>query len=72
MKIANFIATKIKYKLAYLVPENRLQMSFSRLEELIETENPVSLLMALIMTVYNSKRSINILGLENLLAKLQN
>ena len=41
MKIANFIATKIKYKLAYLVPENRLQMSFSSLEERIETENPV-------------------------------
>ena len=28
--------------------------------------------MALIMTVYNIKRSINILGIENLLAKLQN
>ena len=41
MKIANFIATKIKYKLAYLVPENRLQMSFSRLEELVELESPV-------------------------------
>ena len=28
--------------------------------------------MALIMTVYNIKRSINILGIENLLSKLQN
>ena len=41
MKIANFKATKIKSKLAYLVSENRLQMSFSSLEELIEAENPV-------------------------------
>ena len=58
--------------MAYLGTENRLQMSFSSLEELLEIENSVSLLMALIIKVYNIKRSINILGIENLLAKLQN
>ena len=48
MKIANLIATKIKYKLAYFVPENRLQMSFSSLEELIEAENPVRFIDAFV------------------------
>ena len=48
MKIVNFIATKIKYKLAYLVPENRLQMSFSSMEELVEAENPVRFIDAFV------------------------
>ena len=48
MKIANFKATKIKSKLAYLVSENRLQMSFSSLEELIEAENPVRFIVAFV------------------------
>ena len=44
----HIITIKIKYKLAYLVPENRLQMSFSSLEELIETENPVRFIDAFV------------------------
>ena len=58
--------------MAHLVLENILQIRFPSLEELIQIENSVSLLIALIMTVYNIKRSINILGIKNLLAKLQN
>ena len=41
MKKANFKATKIKYKLSYLVHEIRLQIGFLSLEELVEAENPV-------------------------------
>lgn len=32
---------KINNKLAYLVPGNRLQISFSSLEEHLESENPI-------------------------------
>lgn len=46
--MANFIATKIKYKLAYLVPKNRLQMSFLSLEELVEAKNPVRFIDAFV------------------------
>jgi hypothetical protein len=73
--------------MSYLGVQDRFQIQMRSMEEFIEKENAVRFVdvfveqlelekvngeMALIMTVYNMKRAINILGIEKLLEKLKN
>ena len=70
--------------MSYLGVQDRFQIQMRSMEEFIEKENAVRFVdafveqlelekvngeMALIMTVYNMKRAINILGIEKLLKK---
>ncbi len=72
--------------MSYLCVQDRFQIQMHSMEEFIEKENAVRFVdafveqlelekvngeMALIMTVYNMKRAINILGIETLLEKLK-
>ena len=72
--------------MSYLNVQDRFQIQMRSMEEFIEKENAVRFVdafveqlelekvngeMALIMTVYNMKRAINILGIEKLLEKLK-
>ena len=73
--------------MSYLGAQDRFQIQMRSMEEFSEKDNAVRFVdafveqlelekvngeMALIMTVYNMKRAINILGIEKLLEKLKN